>query len=91
MINQDKPSVGIPQTELNIGSGFNLLIGGVYKLIIGALGSGGLTNEAKVSSGETWGTILTTWGTETQTWQGVSQLIDNTTKPSSSMTNFAKP
>ena len=77
MINQDKPSVGIPQTELNIGDGFNLLVGGIYKLIIGALGTGGMTNSSKVSQGETWGSIATTWVAETRSWIAVSQLITN--------------
>ena len=60
MINQDKPDVGIPQTELNIGSGYNLLVGGVFKLVIGALGNVGLINTSKVSVGETWGSCLLT-------------------------------
>mgnify|MGYP001122038765 CR=1 FL=1 len=90
--NQDKPSTGVPQTELNIGSGFNLLAGGAYRLIIGALNAtAGMTNSSKVSIGETWGTIATTWATETQTWLGASQLIDNTTKPTTSITNESKP
>ena len=78
MINQDKPAVGTPQTELNIGSGYNLLVGGVYKLIVGALNaSAGLTNTSKVSVGETWGTIESTWAAETRTWLAVSQLFSN--------------
>jgi len=36
-----------------------------------------LGNSAKVSIGETWGTITTTWATETRTWQAVSQLFTN--------------
>lgn len=81
MINQDKPAVGTPQTELNIGSGFNLLVGGVYKLIVGALNaSAGLTNSDKASIGETWGTVSTSWATETRTWLAVSQLFSNTSK-----------
>lgn len=91
MQNLDKPTVGIPETYLNIGDGFNLLIGGVYKLIIGALGTGGITNASKASIGETWGTIASTWGNETRDWQTASQLITNKTKQSSSMTNIAKP
>ena len=77
MINQDKPAVGTPQTELNIGSGYNLLVGCVYKLVIGALGLGGMTNTSKVSVGETWGTIESTWAAETRTWLAVSQLFSN--------------
>lgn len=77
MINQDKPDVNTPQTELNVGSGFNLLVGGIYKLIVGALGTNGITNTSKVSVGETWATIATQWDTETRTWLAVSQLFTN--------------
>lgn len=91
MQNLDKPNVGVPETYLNIGSGFNLLVGGVYKLIIGALGTGGMTNSAKASIGETWGTIASTWAAETQNWEEASQLISNTAKVTTSITNFAKP
>ena len=91
MINQDKPSAQNPQTELNIGSGYNLLVGGVYKLVIGALGLGGMTNTSKVSVGETWATVSTTWATETRTWLAVSQLFGNTAKPTTSITNESKP
>jgi hypothetical protein len=79
MINQDKPDVGVPQTELNIGSGYNLLVGGVFKLVIGALGNVGLINTSKVSVGETWGTISSTWATESRTWLAASQLLVNQT------------
>lgn len=91
MINESKPNVGIPQTELNIGSGFNLLIGGVYRLIVGAVGLAGMTNLDKGSQGLTWATITTTWATEPKTWLGVSQIIDNTSKPVTSISNQAKP
>lgn len=91
MQNLDKVNPSVPETYLNIGDGFNLLVGGVYKLIVGALGTGGMTNASKVSIGETWGTIASTWASETQTWEEASQLISNTAKPSTSITNFAKP
>ena len=89
--NQDKPAVNTPQTELNIGDGYNLLVGGVYRLIVGALSLVGMTNSAKVSVGETWATVSTSWASETQTWLGVSQLITNTTRTASSIVNFNKP
>ena len=90
--NQDKPASGVPQTELNIGSGYNLLVGGVYKLIIGALNAtGGLTNTSKVSVGETWGTASATWGAETRTWLAASQLFTNPSKPTTTLTNESKP
>lgn len=91
MINESKPTAQNPQTELNVGDGYNLLIGGVYKLVIGSLGLGGLTNFSKVSVGETWDTVTTSWATETRTWLQISQLIGNTSKPSTSITNQAKP
>ena len=91
MINLDKPITNTPETYLNIGGGFNLLVGGVYRLIVGALGTSGMTNASKVSAGETWGTVASTWATESRTWLGISQLIDNITKPSSTMTNLSKP
>lgn len=80
MQNLDKPTVGIPETYLNIGGGFNLLVGGVYKLIVGALGTGGMTNSAKASIGTTWSTWTTAWDDETRTWDELSQLIENTSK-----------
>lgn len=89
--NFDKPNTSTSQTELNIGSGFNLLVGGLYRLIIGSAGTGGMTNASKVSIGETWGTITTSWASETRTWLAISQLIGNTSKPTTSLVNQAKP
>lgn len=91
MINESKPNVGTPQTELNIGDGYNLLIGGLFKLIIGAVGLAGMTNQAKASIGATWGTITTSWATEPETWDGASQLINNFARTSSSIVNQSKP
>lgn len=75
--NESKPNTAVPETYLNVGSGFNLLVGSTFKLIIGALGLGGMTNISKVSQGETWGTIASTWATEDETWGGSSQLFTN--------------
>jgi len=91
MINQDKPTVGVPQTYLNIGGGFRLLVGSTFRLIAGAVGIGGMTNSAKVSIGTTWDTWTTAWDDETKTWDQLSQLIDNATKQTTSITNEAKP
>lgn len=91
MINLDKPGVATPETYLNVGSGFNLLVGGTFRLIVGALGLGGMTNQAKASIGATWDTITTSWASETQTWTQASQLITNNTRTSSSIVNFDKP
>lgn len=90
--NLDKPASGTPETNLNIGDGYRLLIGGVFHLIIGAQNLlAGITNSSKTSSGETWGTIATTWASESRTWLAVSQLIANNSKPSASITNASKP
>lgn len=91
MINQDKPDVGIPETYLNIGTGFNLLVGGLFRLIVGNAGASGMVNQTKGSQGLTWATIQTTWASELKTWLGVSQIIDNNSKPTTSITNFNKP
>lgn len=79
--NFDKPNTSTPQTELNIGSDFNLLVGGLYRLIIGSAGTGGMTNASKVSVGETWGTITSTWRSELRTWEAASQLLSNVGYP----------
>ena len=50
-----------------------------------------ISNELKISVGETWSSIITTWATETRTWLAVSQLIGNVTKISSSITNQSRP
>jgi hypothetical protein len=50
-----------------------------------------LANSSKVSVGETWGSIASTWTTETRTWLEVSQLIDNSSRQTSTLTNQAKP
>ena len=50
-----------------------------------------LTNGTRVAVGLTWANILTTWASETDTWLAVSQLLANSTKVSSSVTNIAKP
>ena len=92
MINQDKPGVSTPATKLNVGSGFTLLVGGIYKLLVGAASTtGSFSNTAKASIGETWGTISTTYAAETRTWLAASQLIGNTGKPTTTLTNESKP
>ena len=73
--NQDRPASRI-ETKLNVGSGFTLLVGGIFKLLVGA-GAGQFTNTNKASIGETWATISTTWATESRTWLAASQLFTN--------------
>lgn len=92
MINLDKPNLGVPQTDLLVGSGYKLLIGSGYNLIIGALNTlAGMTNSSKVGGAELWSTITTTWASETRTWLDCSSLFDNTSKPTTSIVNTAKP
>lgn len=91
MQNLDKVNPGTPETYLNVGDGFRLLVGSTFKLIAGALGTGGMTNEVKASIGTTWNTWTTAWDDETRTWDELSQLIENNTKPVTSITNYPKP
>ena len=50
-----------------------------------------LANTSKVSVGETWATITSSWASEVRTWLAVSQLVTNTARQTSSITNTAKP
>lgn len=50
-----------------------------------------LSNQAKPNFAELWSTILTTWASETRTWMDTSSLFDNVSKPTTSITNIAKP
>lgn len=92
MINLDKPTTGQAQTDLLIGSGYKLLIGGIFNLILTPANTlSGMTNGTRPGQGETWGTIASTWATETRTWLAVSQLIANNAKPVTSLSNLSKP
>lgn len=48
-------------------------------------------NTAKVAFEQTWNNNTTTWDTETRTWDDMASLVDNLSKPSTSITNVAKP
>jgi hypothetical protein len=50
-----------------------------------------LTNATKVSFAELWSTITTTYAAETRSWADCISLIDNSSKPTTSITNVAKP
>lgn len=50
-----------------------------------------LVNTAQPDRGITWNTITTTWATETNTWDSVSALFENSTRPTTSITNTNKP
>lgn len=53
--------------------------------------SGSITNTAGVSFSELWSTITTTWASETRTWLDTISLLDNISKPTTSITNVTKP
>lgn len=53
--------------------------------------TGSLANGTRIVSYETWASIPTTWTTETRTWDETATIMTNGTKPTSSMTNVAKP
>lgn len=91
MINQDKPTTQNSEHQLSIGGGFFLKIGDLYKLLINPESQSSFVNQAKASIGETWATIPTTWATETRTWLEASKLIENASKPVTSITNVSKP
>lgn len=48
-------------------------------------------NLPKVSFAELWETIDPTWAAETRTWLETISLVSNTSKPSASISNLAKP
>lgn len=48
-------------------------------------------NSDKISGAETWATIPTTWASETRTWLDCVSLFDNSSKPSTSITNVTRP
>jgi len=50
-----------------------------------------LANSTKASFAELWSTITTTWASETRTWDATGSLFSNPSKPTTSITNSAKP
>lgn len=50
-----------------------------------------ITNVSRISTGETWASILTTWAAETRTWTDVASFFTNAARVSAAMTNTAKP
>jgi len=50
-----------------------------------------LMNTDKVSFAELWSTITTTWTSEPRTWDATGSLFINPSKPTTSITNSAKP
>jgi len=53
--------------------------------------SSSLVNATKVLGGETWDSNPNTWLAETRTWDESGTLWTNGTRPSSTITNQAKP
>jgi hypothetical protein len=92
MINESKPTISSEETNLNIGSGYSLLIGGIFKLIIGAVNTAtSITNSSKVVPYVTWDNNTTTFDTETRTWDEMGAIMNNTSKQTSAITNTSKP
>ena len=90
--NLDKPAVGVEEANLTIGDSFTLLVGGIYQFIINPANAlAGMTNSDKVASYETWDSISTTWTSETRTWLDMGSLFSTLSKPTTTMTNLAKP
>ena len=50
-----------------------------------------LLNTARISSYETWATITSTWASETRTWDDMGSLMDNISKPTTTIINISKP
>lgn len=50
-----------------------------------------IANILKVSFGITWAADLNTWAAELQTWDETISIFDGFAKPSTSITNQAKP
>lgn len=92
MINQSKPASGQAQTELLIGSGYALLIGDGFHLIINPENlTAGLTNAARPAEGETWANDSETWAQDTETWVESASLMRGVSKPTSAISNISKP
>lgn len=50
-----------------------------------------VTNQTKVSIGESWDTNITSWNTETRSWNDMFSFIDNQSRQTSTITNVNKP
>lgn len=48
-------------------------------------------NVTSARGGETWASILTTWASETRMWGQCASFLTDVSKPTSTMTNVAKP
>lgn len=50
-----------------------------------------ITNAPSVRSGETWASITTTWAGETRTWAQCISIFMRFVKPTTTITNVARP
>lgn len=50
-----------------------------------------ISNSSRVVSYETWDSNTTTWNTEVRTWDEMAAIMDNTSKPTTSIINTNKP
>ena len=50
-----------------------------------------ITGSSKPQVGETWDTNPNTWDEETRTWDASGNLVTNTAKQSSTITNINRP
>ena len=50
-----------------------------------------IVNTTRPSGAELWSTITTTWASETRTWIDCISLFDGFAKPTTTISNVAKP
>lgn len=50
-----------------------------------------ITNSSAPYEGESWDSDLNTWNNETRTWLETGEVMDNTTRPTTSITNLTRP
>ena len=50
-----------------------------------------IANSNKPQVGETWATEPYTWTVESRTWLAISKLISNVSKPTTTLSNVARP
>jgi len=50
-----------------------------------------LTNTDRIASYETWASVTSTWSSESRTWDDMGSLVDNVSKPTTTIINIIKP
>jgi len=53
--------------------------------------SSSITNIVQPNRGTSWDDNLTAWQNENRSWDETGEIMDNVSRPSSSITNQAKP